>query len=58
MRRFLNRLYSFVRPDRAEHELTREIEAHLALLEEGFRQRGLSADEARLAARRGCCSSR
>jgi putative ABC transport system permease protein len=52
MRRFLVRLYTFFRPDRAERELTREVASHLALLEDGFRRRGLSPDEARLAARR------
>lgn len=52
MRRFLIRLYTFLRPERAERELSQEVRAHLALLEEDFTQRGLSADQARLAARR------
>lgn len=52
MRRFLARLYTFLWSGRAERELAREVDAHLALLEEGFLQRGLSPDEARLAARR------
>jgi predicted permease len=37
---------------RAESELAREIEAHLALLREDFERRGLTPDEARLAAKR------
>ena len=52
MRQFLLRLLSFVRRDRAEHELSREVESHLALIEDEFRRRGLTSDEARLAARR------
>ena len=52
MRRFLIRLYTFFRADRAERDLRREVEAHLALLEDDFRQRGLSNDDARRAARR------
>ncbi|MBZ5559327.1 MAG: ABC transporter permease [Acidobacteriia bacterium] len=52
MRRLLHRLSNVVRPHRAEPDLTREIAAHLALLEYEHRRRGLSPDEARLAARR------
>lgn len=52
MRRFLLRLIALFRAGRAEAELTREIDAHLRLLEDRFVQNGLSADEARLAARR------
>ena len=37
---------------RAEREMTREIEAHLRLLEDDFRRAGLSPDDAALAARR------
>jgi putative ABC transport system permease protein len=51
-RRFLLRLLNAVRPGRAERQMAREVEAHLALLEEGFRERGLPPDEARVAARR------
>ncbi len=40
------------RRDRADDEVTREINAHLALLEDDYRRRGMTADEARLAARR------
>jgi len=37
---------------RAEREMTREIEAHLRLLEDDFRSAGLSPNDARTAARR------
>ena len=40
------------RGERSDAEVTREIAAHLALLEDEYRRRGLSPDEARLAARR------
>src|SRR5207249_11928904 len=52
MRRLLQRLINVVRPQRAEPDLTREIDAHLALLEDEHRRRGLTPDEARFAARR------
>ncbi len=52
LRRFLARLLSFLRPGRGEPELTREVAAHLALLEDEYVRRGLLAEEARLAARR------
>jgi predicted permease len=52
MRRFLSRLANLFRGGRAESELTREIEAHLALLQEDFERRGLPSEEARLAAKR------
>lgn len=52
LRRFLLRLYTFLFPARAERELQREIEAHLGLIEEDFKQGGMSPDEARRAARR------
>jgi predicted permease len=45
-------LWSLFRPAHAEQELAREIAAHLALLEDEHRRRGLTAGEARLAARR------
>jgi len=41
-----------LRPGKAEDELDRELSSHLTLLEDDFRGRGLSNDEARLAARR------
>src|SRR5262249_41271781 len=36
----------------AEDELTREVAAHLGLLEDEFRRNGMNSDEARFAARR------
>jgi putative ABC transport system permease protein len=52
MRRFALRLLSFFRSGRADAELARELAAHLQLLEDRFVAEGMSADEARLAARR------
>src|SRR2546427_8699817 len=52
MRRSLLRLFSVVRPERGERELAREVASHLALLEDEYRRRGMSVDEARFAARR------
>ena len=52
MRRFFARFANVFRGPGAEPELAREIESHLALLEEDFERRGLPPDEARLAARR------
>jgi macrolide transport system ATP-binding/permease protein len=52
MRRFLSRLVNLFRGGRAESELAREIEAHLALLQEDFERRGLTPEDARLAAKR------
>ena len=40
------------RPKTADDDLAREVAAHLALLEDEYRRRGLTPDEARLAARR------
>jgi predicted permease len=50
LRRFLLRLYNFLRPGRTEPDLARELSSHLALLEDDFIRRGLSQEEARLAA--------
>ena len=52
VRRFLLRLANVVRPGKAGDELDRELASHLRLLEDEFRHRGLSDEEARLAARR------
>jgi predicted permease len=52
LRRLLLRLWGVLRSGPAERELEREMAAHLALLEEGFRRRGLSVVDARAAARR------
>jgi predicted permease len=52
MRRFISRLRNAVSPSCAENDLSRETAAHLTLLEDDFRRRGMTADEARVAARR------
>jgi predicted permease len=52
LRRFLTKCIGFVRNRHADAELDREINAHLALLEDDYRQKGMNADEAHLAARR------
>ena len=52
MTRWWSRLVNTVRPGRAERELTRELAAHLGLLEDDYRRRGMSAEDARYAARR------
>ena len=51
-RRFLLRLLAFFRSGRADAEITRELAAHLRLLEDDFVARGMTPDEARFAARR------
>lgn len=51
LRRFLHRLLNAIRPDRDEASLDREVRSHLLLLEDDYRGRGLSASEARRAAR-------
>ncbi len=52
MRRFFAKLQNLFRGRGAERDLAREVESHLALLEEEFERRGLSAGEAKLAARK------
>ena len=52
MRRFLAKFANLFRGQRAEEEMAREIAAHLALLEEDYQRRGMTPEEARLAARR------
>ena len=52
MRRLAARLRNLFGHDRVDAELAREMSSHLALLEEEHSRRGLSPDEARLAARR------
>lgn len=49
--RFFRRLLNIIRPGRDEAGLERELAAHLLLLEDEYRRRGLSADDARRAAR-------
>jgi putative ABC transport system permease protein len=52
LRRLFFRLLNATRPRRAEPDLDRELAAHLRLLEDDFQRRGLSLEEARLAAKR------
>ena len=52
MRRFFLRLSNFLRRERADREMAREIASHLALMEDDFIRRGMAPGEARLAARR------
>jgi putative ABC transport system permease protein len=52
LRRFLLRLSAPFRHRAADHEHAREVAAHLALLEDDYRRRGMTPEEARLAARR------
>ena len=51
-RRWLARLVDAALPERAEADLSREVAAHLAMLEEEYRRRGLDPEGARAAARR------
>ena len=52
MRRLFAKLRNFFSRRRADQEMTREIDSHLALLEDEFVRRGMDLPEARLAARR------
>src|ERR1700678_1504997 len=52
LRRLLSKWLSLFGKNKTEVELEREINAHLALLEEDFLRRGMSSDEAHRAARR------
>jgi putative ABC transport system permease protein len=52
MKRFVLRLLNVFRRDRAEVELAREMDAHLEMLEDEHVRRGMTRDDARLAARR------
>ena len=52
LRRLVLRILNLVRHRDREAELSREIDAHLNQLQQDFERRGLSQDEARLAARR------
>lgn len=51
-RRFINRCRNLLGNRRAESELTREVASHLALLADDYERRGMSPEEARLAAKR------
>lgn len=52
MRRFFARLLAFTRPGRSDAEMTRELNAHLQLLEDDFVRHGMSRADAWFAARR------
>jgi putative ABC transport system permease protein len=52
VRRAVLRFLGLFKNSRPEAEMEREISAHLALLEDDFESKGLSREEARLAARR------
>ena len=52
MRRLLFRFFNVFRRERADYELTREMDAHLALLEDEHVRRGMTREDARRAARR------
>lgn len=49
---FVSKIRDTFLPARADLEMSREMAAHLALLEEAYRSRGMSEEEARRAARR------
>src|SRR6266498_1901001 len=51
IRRFLLRIVTGFRHDRSDKELAREIAAHVGLLEDEFRRRGMTTEDARRAAR-------
>jgi len=51
-RRIIPRLLSLLGNKRAEEDLAREVASHLTLLADDFERRGMSPEEARLAARR------
>src|ERR1700677_616672 len=51
-RRIIARFRSLVANERAEDDLAREVASHLTLLADDFERRGMSPEEARLAARR------
>ncbi len=52
LRRLVLRLLNTVRAAPAEEQLAKELDSHLALLEERYRAQGLTPEEARVAARR------
>jgi hypothetical protein len=52
IRRFIRRMLNSVSPGPAENDLARETSAHLALLEADYQRRGMTAEDARCAARR------
>jgi hypothetical protein len=52
LKRFAARLTSFLRPTRAECDLSRELASHRQLLEDELQRRGMTPDDARRAAAR------
>lgn len=50
--RFFHKLHNFLQPDRADREMMREVDAHLQLLEDDFRRKGMDSADARSAAKR------
>ncbi len=52
MRRLIIRLVNTFRPSRAEPELSREVASHLQLLADEFERRGMTPQQAALAAKR------
>src|ERR1700730_12611432 len=55
LRRCFLRLSNLVRPGHEQPRRARELASHLTLIEDDFRRRGMTAEEARLAARRMFC---
>src|SRR5208282_4906197 len=51
-RRLFAKLRNFFQRSRADHDLDREVSAHLTLLEDEFERRNMSPEEARIQARR------
>jgi hypothetical protein len=54
LKRLLSKFWCLFHNARVEEELEREITAHLALLEDDLLRKGMTAEEAHLAARRVC----
>lgn len=52
LRRFVLRIWNFLRPWRAEPQLERELGAHRAMLEGEFQRRGMTPEQASVAATR------
>ncbi|HWF48347.1 MAG TPA: permease prefix domain 1-containing protein, partial [Bryobacteraceae bacterium] len=50
--RWVCKFRNFIHPNRAEEELEREVASHLALLQDSFMRKGMSAEESFWAARR------
>ena len=50
LRRFMARIANLLFPERADRALTRELRSHVAFLEDEYRRRGLSPEDARRSA--------